>query len=217
MPRSTTIMSALVPSRRLTARALYLSRALLLLPPRTAMQRAPASTLSKDSKASPASASAVPKGRLLEKPARFNPPSHAARLPRRGRQQTAYQVPLSSKEKAQQKVRSYPHMMPPEGTFLHWFLTNRNIHVWITMVCFLPFLLLFCFYLLLLMMFLLCSFPLFLDDVSSLFLPSSTDDVCSLFLPSSVDVFLQCSFPLLSMPFLHRPFPCKDKTLYKST
>lgn len=25
-------------------------------------------------------------------------------------------------------------MMPPEGTVLHWFLTNRSIHVWITMV-----------------------------------------------------------------------------------
>jgi hypothetical protein len=25
-------------------------------------------------------------------------------------------------------------MLPPEGTFLHWFLSNRAIHMWITMV-----------------------------------------------------------------------------------
>lgn len=25
-------------------------------------------------------------------------------------------------------------MMPNEGTFMHWFLTNRYIHVWISMV-----------------------------------------------------------------------------------
>jgi hypothetical protein len=26
-------------------------------------------------------------------------------------------------------------MMPPEGTFLHWFLTNKAIHMYIALVC----------------------------------------------------------------------------------
>ncbi|KAK6006127.1 hypothetical protein QM012_006537 [Aureobasidium pullulans] len=114
-----------------TMSALQLSRQLALrnmrnpqpsLPARSLLASRPASTSSKP----------VPKGRLLEKPTRFNPPSHPARLPRRNRQ-PAFQVPLSAKEKEQQKRKQYPHMMPPEGTFFHWFLTNRTIHVWITM------------------------------------------------------------------------------------
>lgn len=26
-------------------------------------------------------------------------------------------------------------MMPLEGTWMHWFLTNRTIHLWISLVC----------------------------------------------------------------------------------
>lgn len=33
-----------------------------------------------------------------------------------------------------QKTKRYPHMMPPEGSFMHWFLTDRTIHLWITIV-----------------------------------------------------------------------------------
>ncbi|KAH0290722.1 hypothetical protein KCU62_g3456, partial [Aureobasidium sp. EXF-3399] len=113
-------MSALQLSRQLTLRTMRAPQTSLLLRQLTLSR--PASSSSKP----------VPKGRLLEKPTRFNPPSHPARLPRRNRQ-PAFSVPLSAKEKAQQKTKQYPHMMPPEGTFFHWFLTNRTIHVWITM------------------------------------------------------------------------------------
>jgi hypothetical protein len=118
-------MAALQASRQLTLRAMRNPQLSLLARPLTLSR--PASSSSKP----------VPKSRLLEKPTRFNPPSHPARLPRRNRQ-PAFTVPLSAKEKAQQKTKQYPHMMPPEGSFFHWFLTNRTIHVWITMVCFLP-------------------------------------------------------------------------------
>ncbi|KAF2862861.1 hypothetical protein K470DRAFT_168364 [Piedraia hortae CBS 480.64] len=70
-----------------------------------------------------------PKPRVLAKPERFNPPSH----PSRRRDPTSYDRPLGAQEKEMQKTRRYPHMMPPEGTFLHWFLTNRNIHLFISM------------------------------------------------------------------------------------
>ncbi|KAG9947843.1 hypothetical protein KCU85_g5567, partial [Aureobasidium melanogenum] len=113
-------MSALQLSRQLALRNMRSPQTSILA--RSLLASRPASTSSKP----------VPKGRLLEKPTRFNPPSHPARLPRRNRQ-PAFQVPLSAKEKEQQKRKQYPHMMPPEGTFFHWFLTNRTIHVWITM------------------------------------------------------------------------------------
>jgi hypothetical protein len=114
-------MSTLQLSRQLTLRAMRNPQTSLLVRSLTATRLA-----SSNSKP-------VPKGRLLEKPTRFNPPSHPARLPRRNRQ-PAFSVPLSAKEKEQQKTKQYPHMMPPQGTFFHWFLTNRTIHVWITMV-----------------------------------------------------------------------------------
>lgn len=69
---------------------------------------------------------AVPKPRLLEKPERFNPPSHSARLPRKNK---TYGAPVTPQEAERQKTRQYPHMMPPEGSFMFWFLTNRIIHV----------------------------------------------------------------------------------------
>ncbi|THW52546.1 hypothetical protein D6D21_00896 [Aureobasidium pullulans] len=113
-------MAALQLSRQLTLRTMRSPQPSLLT--RSLLLSRPASSSSKP----------APKGRLLEKPTRFNPPSHPARLPRRNRQ-PAFQVPMSAKERDQQKKKQYPHMMPPEGTFFHWFLTNRNIHVWITM------------------------------------------------------------------------------------
>jgi hypothetical protein len=79
-----------------------------------------------------ASSTPPPKPRLLEKPERFNPPSHPSRLRSKHR---SYGAPLAEHERRAQKTRSYPHMMPAEGTFTHWFLTNRRIHLWISMVC----------------------------------------------------------------------------------
>lgn len=72
-----------------------------------------------------------PKPRLLEKPERFNPPSHPSRLRSKHR---SYGAPLAEAERRAQKTRSYPHMMPAEGTFTYWFLTNRKIHLWISIV-----------------------------------------------------------------------------------
>ena len=79
------------------------------------------------------SASSIPppKPRVLEKPDKFRPPSHPARIRAKPRYTGP---PLSENERQAQKTRRYPHMMPPEGTFFHWFLTNRTIHLWITLV-----------------------------------------------------------------------------------
>ena len=70
-----------------------------------------------------------PKPRLLEKPERFNPPSHGARLPRSRRTPSYPGAPLTS----EQRTRRYPHMFPAEGTWTFWFLTNRILHVGITL------------------------------------------------------------------------------------
>ncbi|MCJ1259411.1 hypothetical protein MMC24_007248 [Lignoscripta atroalba] len=74
---------------------------------------------------------ASPKPRVLEKPSKFAPPSHPARLNRAPRQYPG--PPLSGPEVEAQKTKQYPHMMPPEGSFMRWFLTNRSIHMWITL------------------------------------------------------------------------------------
>ncbi len=70
---------------------------------------------------------------VLEKPAKFNPPSHGARLKSKAPRQYPG-PPLSIQQVEEQKTKQYPHMMPPEGSFMYWFLTNRSIHVCITLV-----------------------------------------------------------------------------------
>ncbi|KAK2746824.1 hypothetical protein FQN57_002866 [Myotisia sp. PD_48] len=75
------------------------------------------------------------KHRILEKPDKFRPPSHAARRvvqPRKQPQNYPGPAP-SAKEAAEQKTRQYPNMFPPEGTVMFKFLTNKGIHVWISM------------------------------------------------------------------------------------
>ncbi|CAK4031563.1 hypothetical protein CBER1_00670 [Lecanosticta acicola] len=74
-----------------------------------------------------ASSAPPPKPRVLEKPDKFRPPSHPSRL--RSKSRYSYGPDLTP----QQQTRRYPHMMPPEGTLMHWFLTNRSIHVWISL------------------------------------------------------------------------------------
>ncbi|EHY60346.1 hypothetical protein HRR83_000107 [Exophiala dermatitidis] len=69
---------------------------------------------------------------VLEQPDKFRPPSHPSRLNAR-RVPRAYNQAATTEEKQQQKTRRYPHMFPNEGTFMHWFLTDRKIHIWITM------------------------------------------------------------------------------------
>ena len=75
-------------------------------------------------------------GRVLAKPERFNPPSHGARLPKKGIPRH-YGGDLSAAEVKAQTVREYPGMAPPKHTRAHWFLHNRWIHVVITVVRFL--------------------------------------------------------------------------------
>jgi hypothetical protein len=70
---------------------------------------------------------------VLEKPARFNPPSHGSRLPKK-------QIPrhyggeLSFEEAQSQKKKDYPGLPPPPDTWAHWFWNSRAFHLTITMV-----------------------------------------------------------------------------------
>jgi hypothetical protein len=82
-----------------------------------------------------ASSTAIPpKTIVLEKPDKFRPPSHPQRLNRKPPRQYPG-PPLSEAERQAQRTRRYPHMFPNEGTPLHWFLTNRWIHLCISLVC----------------------------------------------------------------------------------
>ncbi|KAH9843400.1 hypothetical protein Tdes44962_MAKER07407 [Teratosphaeria destructans] len=72
-----------------------------------------------------------PKPRVLAKPERFNPPSHPSRI--RSRQPKYYGPTLSEEQKRAQRTKRYPHMMPPEGTLMHSFLTNRSIHLYFSL------------------------------------------------------------------------------------
>lgn len=86
-----------------------------------------ASSVSKDAKGNPI---------VLEKPERFNPPSHGARLPRKNRpqQQQHYGGSLSAEDLAAQRKKEYPGLPAPEGTWGHWFWNSRAVHLSITMV-----------------------------------------------------------------------------------
>ncbi|CAK7209188.1 hypothetical protein SBRCBS47491_000355 [Sporothrix bragantina] len=73
---------------------------------------------------------------ILEKPAKFNPPSHGARLPRRNANAPAsqhYGGDVSEAERAAQRLRQYPGMMAPPGTWAHWIWTSRSFHLTVTM------------------------------------------------------------------------------------
>lgn len=120
--RSPDTMASLVGSRGAAARVLRGTPGILSgLPPvaylltRNASSRAPITD----------------KTRILEKPAKFNPPSHGSR---RVRPRAYPGAPLGEQEREAQNEKRYPNMMPPEGSFSRWFLTNRTLHLWITLV-----------------------------------------------------------------------------------
>ncbi|KAM6482185.1 hypothetical protein HDV62DRAFT_62029 [Trichoderma sp. SZMC 28011] len=69
---------------------------------------------------------------VLEKPAKFNPPSHGSRL-KRNSLPKHYGPALTEDEIAAQNKRNYPGMMAPEGTWTHWFWHSRLLHTFITM------------------------------------------------------------------------------------
>lgn len=72
---------------------------------------------------------------VIEKPARFNPPSHGARLPRKNRpQQLHYGGALSGEDVAAQRKRDYPGLPPPRNSWAHWFFNSKILHLGITMV-----------------------------------------------------------------------------------
>lgn len=73
-----------------------------------------------------------PKTIVLEPPDKFRPPSHPQRLSKRPPKQYPG-PPLSENERKEQKTKQYPRMFPNEGSTMHWFLTNKWIHIWITM------------------------------------------------------------------------------------
>ncbi|KAI1136676.1 hypothetical protein F5Y05DRAFT_101199 [Hypoxylon sp. FL0543] len=68
---------------------------------------------------------------VLEKPERFNPPSHGQRLPRSIPKH--YGGALSDAELQAQTAKAYPGLPPPENTWAHWFLHSRGIHLFITL------------------------------------------------------------------------------------
>ncbi|RMZ89766.1 hypothetical protein DV736_g3014, partial [Chaetothyriales sp. CBS 134916] len=86
----------------------------------------------------PASSTAHPPDKpiVLEQPDKFRPPSHPSRLVRGTRPNTfgsGYNQTSTAKEQAEQKTRRYPHTFPNQGTVMYKFLTNRSLHVFITL------------------------------------------------------------------------------------
>ncbi|KAL5615287.1 hypothetical protein BROUX41_005338 [Berkeleyomyces rouxiae] len=67
---------------------------------------------------------------VLEKPTRFVPPSHGSRLARK-QVPKHYGPAFTPDEIKEQNNRDYPTMLPPEGTFAHWFWTSKAVHTWI--------------------------------------------------------------------------------------
>lgn len=69
----------------------------------------------------------------LEKPAKYNGPSHAASNARQGKTYI-YGGDLTAGAKAAQAKKQYPHMMPPEGSWTHWLLNSRKLHTGVALV-----------------------------------------------------------------------------------
>lgn len=71
---------------------------------------------------------------VLEKPSRFNPPSHGSRLPKK-QGPKHYGGDLSEREYQAREAKEYPGMMAPKGTTAHWFWHNRMLHAVMSLVC----------------------------------------------------------------------------------
>ncbi|KAH7320254.1 hypothetical protein B0I35DRAFT_478516 [Stachybotrys elegans] len=69
---------------------------------------------------------------VLEKPLKFNPPSHGSRL-KKNALPKHYGPTLTPGEKAAQAARHYPGLMAPPGTWQHWFWHSRALHLCITL------------------------------------------------------------------------------------
>jgi hypothetical protein len=71
---------------------------------------------------------------VIPQPDKYRAPSHSARKPNRNLENKIYGAPISEEDRKRMATKKYPNMMSPEGTFSHWFLHNKAIHLWITMV-----------------------------------------------------------------------------------
>ena len=78
----------------------------------------------------------IRKPSVIPQPDKYRPPSHGRRTPRSETAMRSYGPKLSEEDKERMRTKKYPNMMSPEGTFSHWFLNNRAIHLWISMVRF---------------------------------------------------------------------------------
>ncbi|KAK3315042.1 hypothetical protein B0H66DRAFT_481030 [Apodospora peruviana] len=70
--------------------------------------------------------------RVLEKPERFNPPSHGARLPRNTTPRH-YGGDLGAAEVQAQKVKEYPGLRPPPGSWGSKYWENPWIHAFVAL------------------------------------------------------------------------------------
>lgn len=70
---------------------------------------------------------------VLEKPEKFNPPSHGARLPKKTTPRH-YGGPLTDEEANIQKRKEYPGLMAPKDTWAHWFWHSQGLHLFISIV-----------------------------------------------------------------------------------
>ena len=71
----------------------------------------------------------------MPQPDAYRAPSHGKTVRRKDSGVGAVYGPkLSAEDRKRMATKKYPNMMSPEGTFSHWFLNNRVIHLWITMV-----------------------------------------------------------------------------------
>ncbi|RDA86482.1 hypothetical protein CP532_3581 [Ophiocordyceps camponoti-leonardi (nom. inval.)] len=82
---------------------------------------------------SSSSSSSTDRPIILEKPAKFNPPSHGSRLRKGGSLPRHYAPPLSAAEAAARRQKDYPGVMAPEGSWAHWIWHSRLLHTFITM------------------------------------------------------------------------------------
>lgn len=81
-----------------------------------------------------ATGSSSAKPRVLEKPAKFYPPSHPQRLAKRTMPRQYPGPPISQAQEEEQKFKKYPNMMPAKGTFMFWFLNSKLLHMGICLV-----------------------------------------------------------------------------------
>lgn len=71
---------------------------------------------------------------MIPQPDKYRPPSHGKRTPRSETGQRSYGPPLTKEDRERMRTKKYPNMMSPEGSFSYWFLHNRALHAYITLV-----------------------------------------------------------------------------------